>query len=387
MEVSERRLAANRANAMRSTGPKSPEGKRISRANAMTHGLCAEVVPMPHENDEEIALEREAWVRELAPQGVVAARLAEGAFMAQLRLTRCRRFEQQNLLELQATAAADWTDARLRELDQAWHELGTCAAAGLHRLESTPDGCAVLIDLWVDLLRKAEAYAWNEDERARFWELHGAMGNPRRDLMELSKPFLELCDIRNELRQDGVAIDADVVALEKAYSDFFVSKVVRVRKAGEQARTRLIEVCRARIEDLEKRMEVVRPLYEARRALASDLALVDLSPRGQKLSRYMAEAERSLHRNIREALAASKRAAEEDAEPAGAAATTQPAVSDSVAEMQVVPSVGARATSSPPVARNEPILEPAAMVSTLVGGVSDGPDVLAFTDPRVPAGS
>jgi hypothetical protein len=213
------------------------------------------------------------------------------------------------------------------------------------------------------------------------------MGNPRRDLMELSKPFLELCDIRNELRQDGVAIDADVVALEKAYSDFFVSKVVRVRKAGEQARTRLIEVCRARIEDLEKRMEVVRPLYEARRALASDLALVDLSPRGQKLSRYMAEAERSLHRNIREALAASKRAAEEDAEPVGAAATTQPAVSDSVAEMQVVPSVGARATSSPPVARNEPILEPAAMVSTLVGGVSDGPDVLAFTDPRVPAGS
>ena len=35
---------ANRRNALRSTGPKSLEGKRMSRRNALRHGLTAETV-------------------------------------------------------------------------------------------------------------------------------------------------------------------------------------------------------------------------------------------------------------------------------------------------------------------------------------------------------
>jgi hypothetical protein len=37
-----RQFEANRRNAPRSTGPKSLEGKRISRRNALRHGLTAE---------------------------------------------------------------------------------------------------------------------------------------------------------------------------------------------------------------------------------------------------------------------------------------------------------------------------------------------------------
>jgi hypothetical protein len=39
-----RQLWANRRNALRSTGPKTEEGKRRSRQNAVRHGLCAETV-------------------------------------------------------------------------------------------------------------------------------------------------------------------------------------------------------------------------------------------------------------------------------------------------------------------------------------------------------
>src|SRR5262249_45991711 len=42
--VSERKRAANRRNAQHSTGPRTPEGKRVSRFNAMKHGLLANVV-------------------------------------------------------------------------------------------------------------------------------------------------------------------------------------------------------------------------------------------------------------------------------------------------------------------------------------------------------
>ena len=43
--VSEKKLAANRLNAQKSTGPKTDEGKAKSARNATTHGLfCRDVV-------------------------------------------------------------------------------------------------------------------------------------------------------------------------------------------------------------------------------------------------------------------------------------------------------------------------------------------------------
>jgi hypothetical protein len=43
--ISPRKLAANRANAQHSTGPKTPEGKEKSKFNAVKHGLTARYFP------------------------------------------------------------------------------------------------------------------------------------------------------------------------------------------------------------------------------------------------------------------------------------------------------------------------------------------------------
>jgi len=48
--VSEKRLAANRANAQKSTGPRTAAGKGRSRFNAVKHGLTASVGLLPGEN-------------------------------------------------------------------------------------------------------------------------------------------------------------------------------------------------------------------------------------------------------------------------------------------------------------------------------------------------
>jgi hypothetical protein len=48
-----RQFEANRRNALRSTGPKSLEGKRISRRNALRHGLTAETVIAGLEDTED----------------------------------------------------------------------------------------------------------------------------------------------------------------------------------------------------------------------------------------------------------------------------------------------------------------------------------------------
>ncbi len=42
--VSERQLAANRANALRSTGPQTPEGQAVSARNALKHGILSKAV-------------------------------------------------------------------------------------------------------------------------------------------------------------------------------------------------------------------------------------------------------------------------------------------------------------------------------------------------------
>jgi len=42
-QISERRLAANRANALKSTGPRTPAGKQRVSQNACTHRLYAKV--------------------------------------------------------------------------------------------------------------------------------------------------------------------------------------------------------------------------------------------------------------------------------------------------------------------------------------------------------
>ena len=45
MIVSDAKAAANRANAQRSTGPRTPQGKANVRRNAHRHGLYAETAP------------------------------------------------------------------------------------------------------------------------------------------------------------------------------------------------------------------------------------------------------------------------------------------------------------------------------------------------------
>jgi hypothetical protein len=45
--ISERRLQANRANAKRSTGPKTEAGKAASRRNALKHGILSRSIDLP----------------------------------------------------------------------------------------------------------------------------------------------------------------------------------------------------------------------------------------------------------------------------------------------------------------------------------------------------
>ncbi len=59
--TSQKQIEANRRNAQKSSGPKTAQGRSISRMNALKHGLLAEQVIVPGEDFEEFATLRQKY--------------------------------------------------------------------------------------------------------------------------------------------------------------------------------------------------------------------------------------------------------------------------------------------------------------------------------------
>jgi len=86
-------IQANRSNAQKSTGPRTPEGKATTSRNAVKHGLLAEQVVIHGEDPAEFDLYREGMLAELAPEGAVEEMLAERAVSLAWRLRRAERLQ------------------------------------------------------------------------------------------------------------------------------------------------------------------------------------------------------------------------------------------------------------------------------------------------------
>ncbi|NLE37262.1 MAG: hypothetical protein GX621_04480, partial [Pirellulaceae bacterium] len=75
--TTERQSIANRQNALQSTGPRTPEGKAVSRMNALRHGLRSEAVILPDEDVDEYEAFDAALRSELAPAGELESILVD----------------------------------------------------------------------------------------------------------------------------------------------------------------------------------------------------------------------------------------------------------------------------------------------------------------------
>ena len=91
--TSEKQIQANRRNALKSTGPKTPQGKAAIRLNANKHGLRSQEVLLPGEDEEALNELDENLRAELQPVGELENLLVEGIVAAHWRLRRLRRVE------------------------------------------------------------------------------------------------------------------------------------------------------------------------------------------------------------------------------------------------------------------------------------------------------
>jgi hypothetical protein len=98
--ATKKQIEANRKNAKKSTGPKTPEGKAVSARNATRHGLLSRLPVLPEEDGEAFERLRENLLCELIPvtqlEKLIVARLAA----VQWRLARVPQLEAELLERL-----------------------------------------------------------------------------------------------------------------------------------------------------------------------------------------------------------------------------------------------------------------------------------------------
>jgi hypothetical protein len=107
------RTSRKRRNALQSTGPRTPAGKRRSSLNAVKHGIRSPVPVIPFlERAEDWEAHRTAILEALAPLGALEALLADRIALTAWRLGRVLRFETESISVAQEKVETDIRNKR-----------------------------------------------------------------------------------------------------------------------------------------------------------------------------------------------------------------------------------------------------------------------------------
>jgi hypothetical protein len=256
MATSEARVIANRQNSLKSTGPKTQEGKDRSRANALKHGLCSTVL-VPE--DLELVRERaNEWFYCLKPQNPHQAWIVDQVAVISIRIDRSTRMERRYRDRAMLRAELVWDDDRMLEIESLGSKLGRRPSEVSRQLRATPQGCDWLIERWANLARSAEMNgSWSADQTRLAFDLLGTSPEAR------------------DGRQPGDLIDLDGKVVEPAGSP--------------------LNLAHREVAGLKERRALVADLDEVDRALVSADQFDDSNLELKRLRRY----EATLHTRLR----------------------------------------------------------------------------------------
>jgi len=284
MPTSEARISANRRNALRSTGPKTVEGKERSRRNAVKHGLTGAGIALP---DEDVAVVEERFdsLREqFDPQTPMGGILVKRVAMLSVRLDRSYRREAGATSARVLGAGDAFDDARKAEAENLLRRIAAEPVTNYRRLMATPEGVDAMIGEWekmkVDLEHPhGTRWIWTHYHQADY--MHGNLST-------------------NIDQSDYMCW---TMALNGNYQHI---KPEHFQGLDEQARhqyilVRLAELVDADLEQLrEYRARMDTTVLDALRAHAAEIALFDGSKEAVLARKYEAATERGIYRALRE---------------------------------------------------------------------------------------
>ncbi len=175
-----RQIAANQANSARSSGPRTPSGKRASSANSYKHGLSGRGIVLPHHELAVIAARLDGWGQSLRPRDDYDAFMVQTAVVESVRVDRCRLHEVALRLRLADRAEDFWDiDRRLAAAELA-ARLPRSPETIAWQLQRTIQGVDLLIGRW-EVLGKSLALSgtWDDQQRATALDLLGVPRDQR----------------------------------------------------------------------------------------------------------------------------------------------------------------------------------------------------------------
>jgi hypothetical protein len=163
---------ANRKNAQKSTGPRTPEGKARSSRNSTIHGLTGKWRKLPNEQPKDLLEMHEDYCEALQPIDALEEGLVERLVVAQYRLRRIARIEVGYFdIRVRMDKVPDWvTEGGTGEVDLlAWAFLQDCRW-----------------DAKLQLLARYEAHLQREASRC-LNDLHKLRGERRKEAAAAAK--------------------------------------------------------------------------------------------------------------------------------------------------------------------------------------------------------
>ena len=332
--VSPARIAANRVNAKKSTGPKTTEGKHVARFNALTHGLTATLALLPDEDPAALEQERTTSLQIYKPRNAVELAKVERAVYLSWQIGRVQRAQSAKLCLRAAKAPAEklareleqtigWSHQLLRPAPEVrWGATATTTsmdqATGAAdppietehpalltcRLESLADGCRWLRQQWLELGDVLDAgNAWEAIDCFRASRLLGMQPSSMIDLPELSM-FLRTCQALAGKGSELATESWKLIAPRDAERGFEPFRRLLTREAGpldaEEARGQLKAIVAQEVERLADKAAAHDEMNEIEAELAPHRSAFDSSPDGEKMRRYEVACARMLNRIVDE---------------------------------------------------------------------------------------
>jgi hypothetical protein len=304
-QISEARLAANRENAKKSTGPRTQEGKERSRQNALKHGMTAGVV-IAEELREKAEERIKSWTASMRPQTEPEAWLVERAAVDAVRVDSAVRCER---ARMEARLRNDELYSRAEGMPEAAAaKLGTSLLLAhpgdvpgyLLRLRSSRAGCEWLLERWHDMRRRHQSQGpWRPRE---FFEAQRFTGMDYQGEIMPAK-MARLCVDYMLSFPEGVEYSHTVAEAVRRQCWDLDAMVVADGEPGSPesiyaANRRLFEFIAEQVQELQERLLALLEVEALDDSLAAERVLVDLSPDGKLLHRYEAELVKRVHQSL-----------------------------------------------------------------------------------------
>ena len=321
----EERRQVNIRNASHSTGPRSPQGRRRASLNAMTHGLRAESLALPHEDVEELRQLTDDWLDYHQPSSPGERAAVDRCVYSHIQGLRCAQFQAATVAEQVRKASFEWEWAREDEVERLKKLMKTDPEEAVRLLKRSALGCRWMLSEWADLAEALdETGTWVNSQRDRAIRLRGERPEPKTLAQHEAAYFIRFFTLFTlEVPPDGpVDFLADPKNIPDTLRRIFDGTWEPIPEISRETLRAMIAEEVAELSALEGRLRV--EIEEPSRAGAVERAKSPRGPEGVLLVRYARMHGAMYDRAYKELKEAEKEKAKGDAPCEAAPKATDP---------------------------------------------------------------